>query len=68
MKILYWSEDDGTLYLPKSVDGALPDGSNVVEGFLRYRVQDTFTLRAEDLDGHNDALGVLLDKGLADLP
>lgn len=35
MQVVYWSEDDGALYLPKHIDEAQPDGSNDVHGFRR---------------------------------
>lgn len=60
-KVVYWSEDDGAIYLPHAVDGAAADGSTRVEGYLRYQIADSFTLTAEDIAiGDESILEVLL--------
>lgn len=59
-RVAYWSEDDGALYPVNAVDGATEDGAKV-EGFIAYRIEESFTLTIDDLTiGQNDILQVLL--------
>lgn len=58
--ILYWSCDDGAFYQPHEVDSGTEDGA-FVDNYEAWRVEDAFTLTAEDLAiGQNDLLQMLL--------
>lgn len=50
-KILYASDDNGELYLPEHVDITDPATEQTPDGFVKYEIEDKFTLRADQVTG-----------------
>lgn len=50
-KIVYWSEDNGELSLPEHVDITDPKSEPTPSGYVKYEIDDKFTLKPEQVIG-----------------
>jgi hypothetical protein len=59
-KIMYQSQDDGTLYHSSDVDGGTENGTEV-EGFTAWRIRDDHMTADDWAVGQNDIIEIMLN-------